>query len=70
MNNDILLSIIKENLETEKKFLEVELKTIKLERGIETLQERIKIKDEIIEELKSYINFLRPQSRKQEDIKK
>lgn len=38
--------------ELNKKVLESELEIIKLKSGIETLQERIKMKDSIIEDLK------------------
>lgn len=44
-----------------RKDTESEMKVMKLERGMEAMQERLKEKDSLITELKEHITFLRPQ---------
>ena len=59
---DLADTIETANLEIEKTKLEYELKAVKLERGIETLQERIKLKDDMIGDLKDIFQVLKPKT--------
>ena len=52
------------DLDLKTKNLELEMKLYKVERGNETLQERIKEKDAIIADLKDVINTLKPRVQK------
>lgn len=64
------LNLISElDLIEKRKTLEFDLEVMKLKRGIESLQERIKIKDDIIDDLKDIIQLLKGSTKKGEDKK-
>ena len=67
---ELLDEIRVSEIDQSKKDTEMEMKLFKAERGNETLQERIREKDEIIKDLKDVIQVLKGNKNKPEEIKK